>query len=69
VRLARGVRPQQPLGGHHRDAVDALLTRIERADRVAVMATKRLLRPATPREAHSAAFAALWDARAANVQA
>jgi len=44
--------------------VDALLTRIERADRVAVMATKRLLRPDTPREAHSAAFAALWDARA-----
>jgi len=52
--------------------VDALLTRIERADRVAVMATKRLLRPDTPREAHSAAFAALWDARAdqsSNVQA
>ncbi|HET7170115.1 MAG TPA: enoyl-CoA hydratase-related protein [Gaiellales bacterium] len=43
--------------------VEALLTRIERADRVAVMATKRLLRPDTPREAHSAAFAALWDAR------
>ncbi len=49
--------------------VEALLTRIERADRVAVMATKRLLRPDTPREAHSAAFAALWDARAANLQA
>jgi enoyl-CoA hydratase/carnithine racemase len=48
--------------------VEALLTRIERADRVAVMATKRLLRPDTPREAHSAAFAALWDARAATVQ-
>ena len=44
--------------------VEALLTRIERADRVALMATKRLLRPDTPREAHTAAFAALWDARA-----
>ena len=42
--------------------------RIERADRVAVMATKRLLRPDTPREAHTAAFAALWDARAATLQ-
>ena len=49
--------------------VEALLTRIERADRVAVMTTKRLLRADTPREAQSAAFAALWDARAATVQA
>ena len=49
-------------------SAEALLTRIERADRVAVMATKRLLRPDTPREAHPAAFAALWDARAATLQ-
>lgn len=47
--------------------VEALLTRIERSDRVAVMATKRLLRPDTPREAHTAAFAALWDARTATL--
>jgi enoyl-CoA hydratase/carnithine racemase len=58
------------LGAPHRllGRVEALLTRIERADRVAVMATKRLLRPDTPREAHTAAFAALWDARAATIQ-
>jgi enoyl-CoA hydratase/carnithine racemase len=58
------------LGAPHRllGRVEALLTRIERADRVAVMATKRLLRPDTPREAHTAAFAALWDARAATLQ-
>ena len=49
--------------------VEALLARVERADRVAVMATKRLLRPDTPREAHAAAFAALWDARSSTVQA
>ena len=57
------------LGAPHRllGRVEALLTRIERADRVAVMATKRLLRPDTPREAHTAAFAALWDARAATL--
>ena len=43
------------LGAPHRllGRVEALLTRIERADRVALMATKRLLRPDTPREAHT----------------
>ena len=53
-------RPAPDLSGASRRC----LTRIERADRVALMATKRLLRPDTPREAHTAAFAALWDARA-----
>jgi len=64
---ARGMGLVDDLASPHRllGRVEALLTRIERADRVAVMATKRLLRPDTPREAHSAAFAALWDARTA----
>jgi enoyl-CoA hydratase/carnithine racemase len=44
---------------------ESLAGRLDRADRVAVMATKRLLRAHTPPEAHTAAFAALWDARAA----
>jgi enoyl-CoA hydratase len=67
---ARGMGIVDDLAATHRllGRVEALLTRIERADRVAVMATKRLLRPETPREAHPAAFAALWDARAATVQ-
>jgi enoyl-CoA hydratase/carnithine racemase len=66
---ARDMGLVDDLGSPHRllGRVEALLTRIERADRVAVMATKRLLRPDTPREAHSAAFAALWDARAATL--
>jgi len=66
---ARGLGLVDDLAAPHRllGRVEALLTRIERADRVAVMATKRLLRPDTPREAHSAAFAALWDARAATL--
>jgi enoyl-CoA hydratase/carnithine racemase len=64
---ARAMGLVDDLAAPHRllGRVEALLTRIERADRTAVMATKRLLRPDTPREAHSAAFAALWDARAA----
>lgn len=63
---ARAMGLVDDLAAPHRvlGRVEALLTRIERSDRVAVMATKRLLRPDTPREAHSAAFAALWDARA-----
>jgi enoyl-CoA hydratase/carnithine racemase len=67
---ARTIGLVDDLGAPHRllGRVEALLTRIERADRVAVMATKRLLRPDTPREAHTAAFAALWDARAATLQ-
>ena len=67
---ARAMGLVDDLGAPHRllGRVEALLTRIERADRVAVMATKRLLRPDTPREAHTAAFAALWDARAATLQ-
>ena len=67
---ARGMGLVDDLGAPHRllGRAEALLTRIERADRVAVMATKRLLRPDTPREAHPAAFAALWDARAATLQ-
>jgi enoyl-CoA hydratase/carnithine racemase len=62
---ARALGLVDDLAAPHRllGRVEALLTRIERADRVAVMATKRLLRAETPREAHSAAFAALWDAR------
>src|SRR5439155_779473 len=60
---ARAMGLVDDLGAPHRllGRVEALLTRIERSDRVAVMATKRLLRPDTPREAHTAAFAALWD--------
>ena len=63
---ARAMGLVDDLAAPHRilGRVEALLTRIERADRVALMATKRLLRPDTPREAHTAAFAALWDARA-----
>jgi enoyl-CoA hydratase len=62
---ARALGIVDDLAAPHRllGRVEALLTRIERADRVAVIATKRLLRAETPREAHSAAFAALWDAR------
>jgi enoyl-CoA hydratase/carnithine racemase len=68
---ARSLGLVDDLAAPHRllGRVEALLTRIERADRVAVMTTKRLLRVETPPEAHSAAFAALWDARAATVQA
>jgi enoyl-CoA hydratase/carnithine racemase len=68
---ARAMGLVDDLAGPHRllGRVEALLTRIERADRVAVMTTKRLLRPDTPPEAHSAAFAALWDAKTATVQA
>ena len=67
---ARAMGLVDDLAAPHRllGRVEALLTRIERSDRVAVMATKRLLRPDTPREAHTAAFAALWDARAATLQ-
>jgi len=67
---ARAMGLVDDLGAPHRllGRAEALLTRIERSDRVAVMATKRLLRPDTPREAHTAAFAALWDARAATIQ-
>jgi enoyl-CoA hydratase len=67
---ARAMGLVDDLGAPHRllGRVEALLTRIERSDRVAVMATKRLLRPDTPREAHTAAFAALWDARAATIR-
>jgi enoyl-CoA hydratase/carnithine racemase len=63
---ARAMGLVDDLAAPHRilGRVEALLTRIERADRVALMATKRLLRPDTPWEAHTAAFAALWDARA-----
>ena len=56
------------LGAPHRllGRVEALLTRIERV-RPGRASWRRsaLLRPDTPREAHTAAFAALWDARAA----
>jgi enoyl-CoA hydratase/carnithine racemase len=67
---ARSLGLVDDLAAPHRllGRVEALLTRIERGDRVAVMTTKRLLRAETPPEAHSAAFAALWDARAATVR-
>jgi enoyl-CoA hydratase len=52
-----------------RARAEALHTRIARADRAAVAATKRLLDPGpTPSEA-AAAFAMLWDARAATLPA
>ena len=68
---ARAMGLVDDLGAPHRllGRVEALLTRIERADRVAVMATKRLLRPDTPREAHTGGIrGALGRARAATLQ-
>ena len=43
---------------------ESLATRIARADRDAVIATKRLLDEELDLSAHEASFAALWDARA-----
>jgi enoyl-CoA hydratase/carnithine racemase len=46
---------------------ESLAVRVGRADRAALAATKRLLRPGVGGEEHTSAFAALWDARPATL--
>jgi enoyl-CoA hydratase len=46
---------------------ESLAVRVGRSDRDALAGTKRLLRPGVAMDEHTAAFAALWDARPATL--
>jgi len=46
---------------------ESLAVRVGRSDRDALAGTKRLLRPGVTMDEHTAAFAALWDARPATL--